>query len=835
MDIMNAMKDEKPRDSLVEAQLLYQTIFEQSPDGILLIDTAGAILEFNEAAYRQLGYSRDEFAKLRLSDIDATQSPEEIQSVIRKQMEDGYAEFDAIHLTKNGVQRDTHIISKNLNLSGRLLFHTIWQDITDRREAEKKLQRQMLFEELINRLLAGMVSATASDIDEHINVSLREIGSFMEVDYVYLLLASPEDSSWILTKKWLAPGAPDYSQLHQHIPMGKYPWAENKLLAGEVLQVNTLADLPDEAALEHEALASQKVKSFIELPLHDRGALISGVIGLRAYSRLTAWPEEDIRMLKILSDAFVNALERRRVEKALRESESQLRQIIDSLPHAIFIKDWNGNFLIANKATAQLYDTTVKELMGKSHALFHKDQNELRQMLQDDRQVMTSGETKFIPEETFIDAQDNKLILQTTKIPFYTLNGPARAVLGIAVDITEHKRLETEHLQMEARLKRAEKMEALGTLAGGVAHDLNNVLGVLTGYSELLLEQILPGRLRTYVEKILASSEKGASIIQDLLTLTRRAVTAADVLDLNQTISTFLESPVFEKLRDRHPNVVFRAELGNNLLNIKGSSLHLEKTVMNLIANAAESIIGMGEVTIRTENRYLDKPIQGYDTVAEGDYVILTVSDTGEGIAKDEIDKIFEPFYTKKVMGRSGTGLGLTVVWGTVKDHNGYLDVQSEEGKGSTFSLYFPITREKVAKESPQISVEKYMGHGESVLVVDDVAEQRDMATGLLSRLCYDVHTVNSGEEAIEYVKRHKTAILVLDMIMEPGIDGLETYRRICEINPHQKAILVSGFSETDRVKRAQELGAGEYVKKPYLLEKIGLAIRNELAKVSSS
>jgi CheY-like chemotaxis protein len=252
--------------------------------------------------------------------------------------------------------------------------------------------------------------------------------------------------------------------------------------------------------------------------------------------------------------------------------------------------------------------------------------------------------------------------------------------------------------------------------------------------------------------------------------------------------------------------------------------------LMNLVSNAAEAISENGEVTVQTENRYLDKPVQGYDDMQEGDYVVLTVSDNGKGISPKDREHIFEPFFTKKVMGRSGSGLGLTVVWGTVKDHDGYIDVRSEEGKGTTFVLYFPVTRDvPTGVREATISPEVYMGKGESILVVDDVQGQRDLAMAMLSKLGYNVTSVSSGEEAVEYIKTNKVDLMVLDMIMDPGIDGLETYRRILEINPKQKAIIVSGFSETERVNEAQKLGAGPYIRKPYIMEKIGLAVRQEL------
>ncbi len=394
----------------------------------------------------------------------------------------------------------------------------------------------------------------------------------------------------------------------------------------------------------------------------------------------------------------------------------------------------------------------------------------------------------------------------------------------------ERQQAEKARMNMEERLKRSEKMEALGQLAGGVAHDLNNVLGILIGYSELLLAEITPGnRARTYAEKILLSAERGAGIIQDLLTLARRGVTSADVVNLNSIVSGFIKTPMFEKVKDNHSSVVFQTICDEDLLNIKGSTVHLEKTLMNLVTNAAEAISGIGKVVIRTENRYLDSPISSYDEVKEGDYVVLTVSDTGMGISAEDREKIFEPFYTKKTMGRSGTGLGLAIVWGTVKDHNGYIDLQTEVGRGTTFTLYFPVTRERLTSREQKVPIERYRGHGQSVLVVDDIAEQRDIASELLTKLGYQVHAVPSGEETLEYLKKNRADILVLDMIMTPGIDGLETYQRVLEINPKQRAILVSGFSETDRVKEAQRLGAGAYVKKPYVMERIGMAIQDEL------
>jgi len=384
-----------------------------------------------------------------------------------------------------------------------------------------------------------------------------------------------------------------------------------------------------------------------------------------------------------------------------------------------------------------------------------------------------------------------------------------------------------EILDYEKRLQRIQKMEAIGTLAGGVAHDLNNILSGIVSYPELLLMDI-PDKspLRKPLQTIKKSGEKAATIVQDLLTLARRGVSAMEVVNLNDIISDYLSSPEFEKLQFYHPEMQIETKLDAEVNRISASPVHLSKTIMNLVSNAAEAIPSKGKVVISTENRYVGSPIFGYDDVRKGDYVMLTVSDTGRGISPDDLERIFEPFYTKKTMGRSGTGLGMAVVWGTVKDHNGYLDVQSAEGKGSTFTIYFPVTKEDPAKTERSLNIEDYRGKGESILVVDDVEEQRHIAEEMLTKLGYSVISVSNGYDAIEYLKDNSVDMLLLDMIMDPGIDGLETYKRILQMHPGQKAVIASGFSETENVKEAQALGAGPFVKKPYSLEKIGLSVR---------
>jgi len=267
--------------------------------------------------------------------------------------------------------------------------------------------------------------------------------------------------------------------------------------------------------------------------------------------------------------------------------------------------------------------------------------------------------------------------------------------------------------------------------------------------------------------------------------------------------------------------------LAADLCNVIGSPIHIKNALMNLLLNAAEATRN-GRVTISTENCYVDRPFGCYDSVRTGDYVVLRVADTGPGIPSADLEHIFEPFYSKKKLGHSGTGLGLTVVWNTMQDHEGYVDIK-QPAQGSVFELYFPVCRDSVLEISEEDCVESYRGNREHILVIDDEQHIRDLAKQMLTDLNYQVSGVASGEEAVAFLQQQRVDLLLLDMIMEPGINGCQTYEQICCRYPGQKAVICSGFSHSSEVKRAQSLGAGKYLKKPFTFCELALAVKEVL------
>lgn len=523
--------------------------------------------------------------------------------------------------------------------------------------------------------------------------------------------------------------------------------------------------------------------------------------------------------------------ERKEMEKALKESEERHRNFIENIPIGVTIIDLAGKVRYMNKRLQEMLGWSPKDLIGKDAFSLEVFDDPTRKLLSGHFTAGAGADRQRFADIPLTARNKTRLWVDMIATRLKK-DGESVGMQMVFIDMTERKQAEAERKGLIGRLHRAEKMEALGNMAGGVAHDLNNVLGVLVGYTELMMMK-MPEEypFKKLLHNIMQSSEKATAILQDMLTLAGRGVTVSEVLNLNNVLSECFRTPEFERLRSFYPRVVFKQKLTEDLLNIQGSPVLLQKIVMNLIANAMEAISGKGEVHVSTGNSYLDKPVPGYDDVREGDYVVLTVRDSGKGIPAAEIDKIFEPFYTKKVKGRSGTGLGLSIVWGTVKDHQGYIDVQSEPGKGSIFTIYLPATRAALKQLREEPSGHSFKGKGESVLVVDDLQEQREVAESLLTRLGYNVNTASSGEEAVAYLKKNQADVLILDMLMEPGIDGLETYQRILKINPKQKAIIVSGYTETDRVKQVLELGASSFIRKPYLIDNIGTAIRKALSK----
>lgn len=510
-------------------------------------------------------------------------------------------------------------------------------------------------------------------------------------------------------------------------------------------------------------------------------------------------------------------------ERALTDSLKTSDDLVKAMPSGLFIYKYIDPdqliFVNGNKAADRMTNFRLDEYKGKEYDDIWTDADpQLKEQL---IQVMKSGETL---EREEVNYEEEQIVAAYRMRAFRMPNDR----LGLAFeDITERIVARDQKRELQEKLERAKRLESLGVLAGGVAHDLNNILGPLVGYPELLMEKLPPDSTeRKHVKRIYDSALQAADIVQDLLALARRGRYEMRPTSINQVIVAFMETATISKLKQSQPDIAVNLDLDGNLPSVMGSAAHLSKTFMNIIVNAFEAVVGAGSISIRTLCETRDREFGQREKIPAGDYVVLSIQDTGSGIPESDLGKIFEPYFSRKPMGRSGSGLGLAVVYGVVKDHHGYIDIKTNPGEGTDFSVYFPVCA--VEEHRAPETVGDIRGN-ERILIVDDTPEQRQMATTLLKSLGYQVATACNGREALTYLRNNRADLALLDMIMEPDFDGLDTYEEMIQIQPDVRVVIVSGFACTDRVERMQAHGAGSYVKKPYTRQSIGHAIRGEL------
>ncbi|SHI44123.1 PAS domain S-box-containing protein [Malonomonas rubra DSM 5091] len=542
--------------------------------------------------------------------------------------------------------------------------------------------------------------------------------------------------------------------------------------------------------------------------------LLSFILLYTSYGALV----QKIVMLNESLEENNRELERRVSERTTKlvESEQRLNQILDHAPLGILIADNESrSFQFANPAICKMLGYSRQELESVGVEALHPDDK--IDFAIESFTAQARGE-KWLTTDIPFKRKDEEVVLADVFSEPVTING-RDCVVGFIVDQSERK-------ELEQKLNRAQKMEAVGTMASGVAHDLNNILAGIINYPELLLRKVPEeSGLRQSLEAIRDSGQRAAAVVADLLTVARGVASVREAHDVHGLIREYFDSPECDKIKGSHPEIRCVQALDAKNSVVDCAPMQLKKALMNLTLNAAEAAGEDGQVSIVTANETIEDSEQG---LAPGEYLVLSVIDNGTGIAQADLERIFEPFYTKKEMGRSGSGLGLTVVWNMVQDHRGKVQVESSES-GSCFKIYLPLSTDQIIAEKTDENVEYLVGNGERILVVDDESHMRDIACQMLSELGYKAESVSSGEKALEFLKTHKVDLIVIDMLMAPGMNGRETYEEIIKLYPAQKAVIASGYSESAEVKDAMRLGAGAFIGKPYSIFQLGKAVKQIL------
>lgn len=526
-----------------------------------------------------------------------------------------------------------------------------------------------------------------------------------------------------------------------------------------------------------------------------------------------------IQFFLVVTGFFIMYLIRNRklLEEQVQERTKRYLELVSLLPEMVLELDGDGTIVFANEKAINRFGLLSLEknrYKFRDYVIMGSDKHySWKSFLEE------AGEHADTMEFRARDLHGHHfpVLVRASTIRTGDLISGARVII---VDITERTALEEQ-------LNRDQKMKAIGMMAGSVAHDLNNILSGIVNYPEILLHKLSDSSpLRTHVHALKDAGLRAAAVVADLLTVARGAVATRETASLNDIVQQYLQSPEFQQLSELYPEITYQSDIATDPIHISCSIIHVRKCLMNLTINGSEAITGAGRITIATRRETIDTDVG--TTLAPGDYALLSIQDSGSGISPQDLERIFEPFYSKKEMGRSGTGLGLAVVQNTMQDHDGTVTVETGD-TGSIFKLYFPVSGESPEAAPEQEDWQTYKGQGKTILIIDDEPQQRDIASQFLRSMQYRVYTASSGQDALELLAHTDVDLLVLDMIIGQGMNGLETYRQILTSKPEQKAIIISGYSESSDVIETMRLGAGQLLNKPYTQEQLITAVYEEV------
>ena len=510
--------------------------------------------------------------------------------------------------------------------------------------------------------------------------------------------------------------------------------------------------------------------------------------------------------------------------------------ILDLSPNILFVKDRQGRFVFANRAYTEVYNTKLEDLLGKSDSDFNPNSDEVEQHSQLEQRIMDLQEELFVAQERVSNAEGDILWLQTIKRPLVRADGSCNHVLGVCVDISERIRAEERERELNERLARINRMESLGVMAGGIAHDLNNILGPLVGYPEMIKERVDADdeTVHAMIDDMASSAEYARAVIQDLLLTAHKGICRYTPVSINNCLEMYLESPSYRTASQLSNAVEVNIEMGDGIPAIEGNGAQIIQIIMNLVNNAFHAIGHDGKLSIRTGVETLKPCVIGLNELDAGSYVYLEVKDDGVGISKADQENIYEPFFSSKHEKGIGTGLGLSVVYGIVHQMAGSVELESEAGEGARFRLRFPALGYEALEPTETIALEE-QGEGR-VLVIDDNEFQRELGRRSLQRYGYEVDAASSGEQGLAMLEKDQNYDMVLiDMLMPKGWDGLETFNAVQKFRAGLPCIIVSGFSSNMQIELALDQGAVAFVQKPYSPKALAQEVKKALARTSTS
>ena len=517
---------------------------------------------------------------------------------------------------------------------------------------------------------------------------------------------------------------------------------------------------------------------------------------------------------------------RKKAEIALIESEKRMRNILNNVGAYVYMKDTRYRYTYVNNKVCELFGRQEQDILGKGDEAFFSGAS-VEAILRSDRLVIEKGETVNLEEKGLVASDKSPRTYWSIKIPLRDNSGKIYAMCGISTDITDRKRSEEEREKLQAQLSQAQKIESVGRLAGGVAHDFNNMLSIIIGYTDMILDYVDPDQpLHASLQEIRKAAERSADLTRQLLAFARQQTVAPKALALNETVGGMLK--MLRRLIGEDISLLWLP--GEDEWQVKIDPSQIDQIMANLCVNARDAIAGVGKLTIETDNVVLDEAYcEARADFVPGEYVRLAVSDSGSGMDKETMERLFEPFFTTKERGK-GTGLGLATVYGIVKQNNGFINVYSEPGKGTTFRIYLPRHIGGVDETEKKMTAEFPRSQGETVLLVEDEPSIITMAKLMLENLGYRVLATSAPGEATRLATEYTGEIhLLLTDVVMPEMNGRDLADRLRALYPAIKTLFMSGYT-TNVIAHHGILEEGvHFIQKPFSIKDLALKVRETL------
>lgn len=685
------------------------------------------------------------------------------------------------------------------------------------------------FDRYLFEIAAACNRLTAGDEVEELPSLLHSVAELSGADACRIVLCSPKQRLLSIAHQWVEDGREAQAPIID-ASQDEFPWLLEELSAAPHVAIADAELLPDSAALEKRDFERQRISSFTAAGLRHRDAQLGFLLVYSPEPR-KEWDSEVVRFITECADTFAQYIGRSRaehkmvsyigeLEKTVEQTEARYGSILESLAEGLIMADKDGYLTYCNTRFCEITAYPKSEILGRRvyEVFFQNSKRDISEEVERMHERYEARKRGLAEEyELEVTRKDGEVRwLEVRAAPLRDTTGKIVGSIGMNIDITERK-------QLEAQLRWSQKMEAVGRLAGGVAHDFNNLLTVISGYANMLLSRVAEGDAnRKRIQAIRDASEAACSLTQQLLTVSRRQVVQPKVLNLNEVIEHTIG--IIQGLIGE--DITLITDLQHDLPFVEVDPGQLQQIIMNLAVNAKDAMPEGGELRISTFEAEPEPASTSAKRNDAGEYIALSMSDTGQGMDEETQAHLFEPFFTTK---KGGTGLGLSTIYGIIKQHGGNISVQSQPDEGTTFTVHFKRARAGAALEGPAVSLQA-QGGDETILLVEDESAVRELVRDTLEQKGYRVIEACHGGEALSILAQSKESFdMVLTDIVMPQVNGFELYEKVMRQKPDIQVLMMSGCTHDSTIPKNILKYGIPFLPKPFSPEVLADKVRTVL------